>query len=179
LGRLCTQASRWCWCCTLLTLRCTGPGAAGSVWFQWQRHWRLLPASELSVGPSCNREEDTDSSASSDRGCRAGACALDPRRLRSSRWRRRPSEYAAVHYSSSCRVSLWRPPVSVADGNAGYGHKRNSPERSCIYCHLYQADTMARLIQRWPNKPPGANSRHAAPGKSERLGVAAVAQAGR
>ena len=32
------------------TFRCTGPGAAGSVWFQWQRHWRLLPASELCVG---------------------------------------------------------------------------------------------------------------------------------
>jgi len=29
------------------------------------------------------------------------------------------------------------------------------------------------------NKPPGANSRHAALGKSERPGVAAVAQAGR
>ena len=27
-------------------------GAAGSVWFQWQRRWRLLPASELCVGRS-------------------------------------------------------------------------------------------------------------------------------
>jgi hypothetical protein len=30
-------------------LRCTRPGAAGSVSFQWERHWRLLPASELYV----------------------------------------------------------------------------------------------------------------------------------
>lgn len=28
------------------TFRCTGPGAAGSAWFQWRRHWQLLPASE-------------------------------------------------------------------------------------------------------------------------------------
>jgi hypothetical protein len=32
-----------------LTFRCTGPGAASSVRFQWPRHWRLLPASELCV----------------------------------------------------------------------------------------------------------------------------------
>jgi hypothetical protein len=37
----------------------------------------------------------------------------------------------------------------------------------------------ARYHDTQPNKPPGANSRHAAPGKSERLGVAAVAQAER
>ena len=36
-----------------ITCRCTGPGAAGPVWFQWQRHWRLLPASELHVGRLC------------------------------------------------------------------------------------------------------------------------------
>ena len=33
-----------------LTLRYTGPGAAGSVWFQFGHPWRLLAASELYVG---------------------------------------------------------------------------------------------------------------------------------
>jgi len=37
----------------------------------------------------------------------------------------------------------------------------------------------ARYHDPQPNKPPAANSRHAAPGKSGRLGVAAVAQAER
>ena len=44
---------------------------------------------------------------------------------------------------------------------------------------LAYAGVTARYHDAQPNKPPGANSRHAAPGKSERLGLAAVAQAER
>jgi hypothetical protein len=41
------------------SLRCTGPRAAGSVWFQWASRWRLLPASELCVR-TCEKRLDFD-----------------------------------------------------------------------------------------------------------------------
>ena len=49
--------------------RSTGPGAAGSVSFQWERHCRLLPASELCVG----RSDDLEASHSRWLRCR-GSC---------------------------------------------------------------------------------------------------------